>query len=284
MTVSNRSAVTNEKGEFEMKPLPPGHYLVKPGDHPRDGTIDRKDAKTYRVPGVFVGTKITLKADSNSEPVEVRAVPHVTIEAQYLDSQGKPTRGHEGHIFGKLDGTFWFGQAKVDSKGKMTAEVPHGLENTQLDLMTNEHGVLRWRKGKGEPLNNNRKVELNTMNDDVKGIEIIHYTAPILLVKVTTKDGSKAINSAVTAKYSSGKGQFPYGLNIGGRTSDVSFEHQEDGRFRSEQLFPDEEVIITAYADGYTSKNEKLSLAEKSTKEIEIVLEKETSKGGETKD
>ncbi|HEV3435707.1 MAG TPA: carboxypeptidase-like regulatory domain-containing protein, partial [Gemmata sp.] len=274
----NRSSVTNEKGEFEMKPLPPGHYQVKPGDYPRDSSIDRKDKKRQSVPGVFVGTKVTLKAGDTPEPVEVRAVPHVTIEAQYLDSQGKPTRGHGCHIFGQFDGVFWFGEAKADPNGKVVAQVPHGLENTQVDLMTNEHGVLRWRKAKGEPLNNNRQVQLKTMIDDVKGIEIIRYTAPILLVKVTTKDGSKTVNPAVTAQYGSGKGQFPGMLIVGGRNSDVSFEHQEDGRFRSSQLFPDEEVTITAHADGYASKSEKAKLAESTTKEIELVLDKEPGK------
>ena len=190
----NRSAVTNAKGEFEMRPLPPGNYLVKPGEYPRDGAIDRKDAKTRPVPAVFIGTKVALKAGADPERLEVRAVPHVTIEAQYIDSQGKPTRGHSCHVFGQIDGVSWFGDAKADPTGKVVARVPHGLENVQLDLMTNEHGVLRWRKTKDGPLNNNRRVMLGTLTDDVKGIEIIRYTAPILLVKVTSKDGSKPVN------------------------------------------------------------------------------------------
>jgi hypothetical protein len=225
-----------------------------------------------------------VKVGANPDPVEVRAVPHVTIEAQYFDSQGKPTRGHSCHVVGQLDGVFWFAEAKADPNGKVIAQVPHGLENTQFDLMTNEHGVLRWRKAKGEPLNNTRQVRLNTMNDDVKGIEIIRYTAPILLVKVTTKDGSKTVNPAATAKYTSGKGQFENGLIVGGRASDVSFEHQEDGRFRSSQLFPDEEVTVTAHADGCATKSEKVKLAENTTKEIELVLEKEPAKASEKKD
>jgi hypothetical protein len=55
----NRSAVTNDKGEFEMKPLPPGRYVVKPGDYPRDGTIDRADARNMKkdeLSAVFLGT------------------------------------------------------------------------------------------------------------------------------------------------------------------------------------------------------------------------------------
>jgi uncharacterized GH25 family protein len=275
----NRSAVTNDRGEFEMNPLPPGNYLVKPGDYPRDGSLDRKDRKRAAVPAVFIGTKVTLKAGADPEPVDVRAVPHVTIEAQYLDAQGKPTRGHAPHVTGRIDGTFWFAEAKADAGGRVVAHVPHGLEDVQLDVVTNEHGALRWRRAKGEPLNNTRTIRLGTVTDDVKGIEIVRYTAPILIVKVTTKDGSKPVNPAVTAVYAPGKGrrdgQFVVG---GGRGSDVSFERQEDGRFRSSQLFPDEDVTVTGHADGYESGPVKVTLPEGTTKEIEVVLEKAPEK------
>jgi hypothetical protein len=207
--------------------------------------------------------------------VEVRAVPHVTIEAQYIDSKGKPTRGHESHIFGQIDGVPWFGDAKVSPAGKMFARVPHGLTNTQLNLMTNEHGVLRWRKSKDEPLSSNRLVMLGTMTDDLSGMEIIRYTAPIVLVMVATKDGAKPSDVGVTADYSNRLGQRGGKLLLaGGRESDVSFEKQEDGKFRSSQLLPDEEVIFTAHAQGYRPTAVTLKVTEGETKEIELVLEK----------
>jgi hypothetical protein len=138
---------------------------------------------------------------------------------------------------------------------------------------------LRWRKTKDGPLNNSRRVELGTLTDDVRGIEIVRYTAPIVLVKVTAKDGQALKDPAVTAEYGAGKqrsdGKF---IVAGGRHSDVTFEKQEDGRFRSEQLFPDEETTVTAHADGYASKSEKIKLPEGETREIEIVLEKTAEK------
>lgn len=281
----NRSAVTNDKGEFEMNPLPPGNYLVKPGDHARDGSLDRKDRRRMELPGVFIGTKVVL-TDKVPEPIEVRAVPHVTIEAQYVDGQGKPTRGHAPHVGGRIDGVFWFAEAKADPNGKVTAMVPHGLEEVSFDLITNEHSVIRWRKAKGEPLNNTRTVRLGTLTDDVKGIEIIRYTAPILLVKVTIKDGVKPKDLAVTANYTPGKGRNEGQFVVrGGRGSDLSFEEQEDGRFRSSQMFPDEEVSVRAHAEGYTSTSVKATLAEGTTKEVEVVLVKTPEKkDGEKKD
>ena len=55
--------------------------------------------------------------------------------------------------------------------------------------------------------------------------------------------------------------------------SDVHFEKQDDGRFRSDQLTPDREVNITAEADGFKPASRKFKLAEGKTEEITLVLE-----------
>src|SRR5262249_2588846 len=90
-----RTADTNDKAEFTMAPLPPGKYVVM--------------QQEGRLPGVFVRKQVTLKAGERPEPLEIRAVPHVVIEAQYYNSKGKPTRGHAGHLFGHMDKNVWFG-------------------------------------------------------------------------------------------------------------------------------------------------------------------------------
>jgi RNA polymerase sigma factor (sigma-70 family) len=273
-----RSALTNERGEFEMKPLPQGNYLVKPGQHQDDNILDLTERrKQAEVPGVFIGTKVTLNGRTASELIEVRAIPHVTIEAQHFDSKGKPIRGFNPNIFGRIDGIGWLEYAKTDASGKVVALVPHGLEDATLIL--DGPGVVRWRKGKDSPLNNHDRVMLGTMNDDMKDIEIIHYNAPILLVKITTKDGTLPDNTVVSAVYPRGRGP------IAGPKSNGRFEKQTDGRFRSEQLYPDEDVDVMGHANGYADKSEKVNLAEGTTKEIEIVLEKvHSAKDSEKKD
>jgi beta-lactamase regulating signal transducer with metallopeptidase domain len=269
-----RGSLTNERGEFELLPLPPGNCRVMPGHYNEEPSNDGRSVERP-LPAVFLPQKVTLKEGQAPEPLEVRAVPHVTVEAQYYDSKGKPTRGHSSFIFGQIDGGFWHSQAKVTPDGKMTAQVPHGLTNVQLDLMTNEHGALRYRLKPNEPLRNSRRVDLGTLNDDVKGIEIIHYTAPIAIIKLAAKDGAKLKNAQVSGDYAPGKerrdGKF---ILKNGLQSGVLFEEQEDGRFRTEQLFPDEEVTLTGHADGYQTATQTLKLAEGVTKEITITLEK----------
>jgi beta-lactamase regulating signal transducer with metallopeptidase domain/protocatechuate 3,4-dioxygenase beta subunit len=269
-----RTATTNDKGEFEMAPLPPGDYDVKVDEHSYDPSKDDSRPKKRPLPAVFVGKQVTLKDGQKPEPIEVRAVPHVVIEAQYLDSKGKPTRGHSMFIFGQLDKMFWFGEGKPDANGKIVAKVPHGLTRTQLDLMTNEHGVLRHRLKAGGPLNNNRRVDLGTLNDDVKGIEIVRYVAPILVIDAVDANGKQIEGFQVKALYQPGKGD-KRGMFVNGVQGDVYFEKQEDGRWRSSQMFPDEEVTVTVSAKGYKDHTEKLKLVEGAKKELKAKLEKE---------
>jgi hypothetical protein len=242
------------------------------------------------LPAVFVATKVTLTEGAEPVPVEVRATPHVIIEAQFFDSKGQPAGRRPIQVSGLIDKVRWSydvvgNPALPNADGKLVAYVPHGLENVQLRCLPSMRGdeVLLLRKVKGEPLNNMLLpgqlsfdvISLGKVTDDVKGIEIVQYAAPILLVKVSAKDGQVLKEPAVTAVYSPRKWQLakgPFGTDE--RPSDVGFGKQEDGRFRSWKLIPDEEATVTAHAEGYTGKSLPVKLAEGETKEIEIVLEK----------
>jgi hypothetical protein len=268
----NRTAVTGADGSFTLAPLPSGSYRVLPGDRSSDGS---ERHKVRPLPSVFAPRKVTLKEGETPEPLEIRASPHVVIEMQWLDSKNKPTWGFESHIFGQVDGGSWFGEAKIVKDGKAVAQVPHGLENVQLNLMTNEHHSIRWRKAKGEPLSRGRMIMLGTLDHDVKGIEIVHYAAPIVIVKGETTDKKRAPGLKVSAHYTQPEKNQSMGKLIlaGGVESDVSFEQQEDGRFRSSQLQPDIEFELKAEADGFKPASRKLTIAEGKTEEVTLVLE-----------
>jgi beta-lactamase regulating signal transducer with metallopeptidase domain len=269
-----RCSPTDDKGEFELMPLPPGMYRVQPSEYNSEPSRDGRGSTNRTLPAVFLPQKVKLVAGQKPDPLEVRAVPHVVIEAQYYDSKGKMRRGHAPFVFGQIDGQSWFTEAKADADGKVTVLAPHGLEYAKLQLSTNEHSALRWRKEKGGALSRAREIDLGTLDKDVKGIEIVRYEAPILLVKVTTKAGAKPKDAGVTAVYPEEKGLTEGRFIVkGGRNSDVTFEEQEDGRFRSEQVLPDEEVTVTAHATGYKDGTTKVKLAEGTTKDVEIVLE-----------
>src|SRR5262249_48620502 len=153
------------------------------------------------------------------------------------DSKGNQAKGHESFIIGKIDGGYWDAHVAPNEEGAYTFLAPHGLEEARIDLMTNEHSVLRHRMSEDRPLSNAHSLHLATLDHDIKGIEIIRYAAPIIVVKATTRDGSKPTDIAVSAEYTANKGKERRGgrrVLKGVVLSDCGFEEQEDGRFRSQ--------------------------------------------------
>ena len=80
-------------------------------------------------------------------------------------------------------------------------KVPHGLENVELDISTNEHASTRHRIGKDGSLVAGRRVKLGTLDHDVKGIEIVRYEVPIVVVNATTKEGQQVKGFTATVEY-----------------------------------------------------------------------------------
>jgi len=276
-TSIRRSALTDDSGQFEFDPLPTGDYRVIPEEH-RSDPITR-DPERYEIPGVFLPRKVKIKEGVAAPPLEIQASPHVIFNAQIFDSKGAKTRGHEVMMFGRLDGEHWFGRGRPDANGTIALRVPHGLQQVQLDLITNEHGALRFRRGKGKELESERRrVDLGTMNDDVEGFEIIRYRAPIVLINAVDADQQQVKGFQVTATYSWGKQQY---VLQGEQRSDLSFEHQDDGRYRTTQMLPDEDVKFTIKAPGYEAVTKTIRLEEGATKDLVVTLNKSDSPAAE---
>ena len=269
----DRSGLSDEHGHFKMAPLPPGEYRIEVGEYSSEPS--QRDRRRFPVEPVFMAFKLTLREGEELQPLEVRAVPHVEIHVQHLDSRGQPSRGHEVMLFGRMDGEFFHTSSGRPADGRIVIRAPHGLENAQLNAMTNEHGVMRHRLSKDGPLRNGRRIELGTLNADVRGIEVVRYTAPILLVKAVDKGGQPIDDYQIMAEYASRGEDTSRFVLEGGRRSDVRFERQQDGRFRSKGLLPDEDVNVTLHADGYTSSPQEISLAEGTEEELVFVLGKE---------
>jgi hypothetical protein len=224
---------------------------------------------------VFAPKSLTIKEGERPSPLEMRASPHVVIEGQWLDSKGQPKSGWGSSVFGQIDGTYWHDQARPDAQGKFSLKVPHGLEQVQLGVMTNEHASAVHRIGKDGPLVAGRNIRLGTLDHDVKGIEIVRYVAPIILINATTKDGKQIKGFKAEVVYTKPDPDSDAKVHVAGGSQETETikDEQGDGRYRTSQLLPDREVAVTVTADGFESASRKLKLSEGTTEEVNFVLE-----------
>jgi uncharacterized GH25 family protein len=274
--MEHRATLTAADGTFAFKPLPPGTYRVVPNEQGWDPCTREgaHDPPRRPLPGVFAPQVVTLKTGTATEPLEIRAVPHVVVEAQIYNSKGEKRSGHDIHLAGNIDGGFWAARCRPTAEGGYRILAPHGLDNAQIMLMTNEHSALQFRTSKGAPLSHSREIQLGTLDHDVKGIEIIRYEAPIIIISAATKDGKpvKGFKASVdyTARDGRRDGKF---ILKGGVNSDVSLEEHGEGRYRTSQLVPDREVVVTVQADGFATASRKIKLPEGKNEEVTLILE-----------
>lgn len=104
----------------------------------------------------------------------------------------------------------------------------------------------------------------------------MYYTAPVLLVRAVADDGSAISNFKCQITYANDRKpytQAPHWIN--GDSGDVNFDKQQDGRWRSQSLLPDEDLLLMVEAEGFQTWSQSINLAEGATREIEAGLQKQ---------
>ena len=251
----NRNAVANgisggtmtgPDGTFQMKPLPPGTYRVRIEEKVDDPTAERKgnwfDKRgKAKLKHVFAPGNIEITSEPQ-EPMVFQAVPHVTIRGQYFRSNGKTRVGHSSSFWGKFDDGWYSTQSpRTDKEGRFEIRVPKGITEARMNPITNEHSSLRWKLPGSKDYSRADTIPLGTLDKDLDGLRIVRYEAPIIVVKVADSEGKAVKGYSISARYTKQQDE-KYGISY--NTGHVGFEKQSDGRWRSSQLLPDEEISI----------------------------------------
>ena len=280
--VLNRSALTDKEGKYVLDQLPAGDCLVTVGEQPSDWLQDRQTP--HLLSNVFAHKRLKLKTDESPVSLEIRAVPQVLIEGQFYDSQGRPCSGHNPYLLGHIedkelgDQNGYVAYGTIDSRGHFIVRGPKGLKKASLHLSTTEHCSLRVRMAKDQSLGNPfHEIDLATLERDIRGIEVVRYNAPILLVKAVRESGRRSRDSRCISNMR-GNRRESHGNRFlrddGKPAGDVTFARQHDGYLRSEGLLPDEEFTLTIEAQGHKPISEKFRLSEGAVKELMMRLKK----------
>ncbi len=275
----NRSAMTDENGHFKLGPMKPGKHEINVDGYPEEITYHKQARNPITIQDVFVAQEIEILPQDEQQPITVQAVPHVQFVGQYLNSKGETCRGHSVSVWGDMNGQWWHKRLPPDSEGKIVGRLPKGLQKARLDAITNEHGSLRVRLKKDGSLLSPRNVELGAIEDDITGVEVIRYHAPVVQVKAVDEKGRQITELKIAGVYD---GDDELMHPVGGLPTHMFFEKQTDGRYRSSQMLPDTKVTFTAKADGYNDASETISLSEREEREITLVMTKKPEEDAES--
>jgi len=274
-----RTTLTAADGSFEFRPLPPARkYEIQPTESSHDPSTserERDEVKTP-LPAVFISQTVMLKKGGAS--VVMNAVPHVVFEAQRLNSKGEKREGSEINLFGSLDNDTWMTSAESSPTGLYRILVPKGLRSASLSLIYDPDSAFQYRLDKDSPLQYGRNFELGTIDQDLKGVEIIRYAAPTIVISVTSRDGMPVEDLLPSVDYTApeydGRRNKLYHKGKSGESrTDVPFENIGAGKIRTIQLVPDREVNVTIRAEGFKPESRKITLPEGKTEEMKFVLE-----------
>ncbi len=260
----DRYARSDSAGKVILDPLPPGEYLVGPSEGDRWRPGGKHTITPIR--GVYYILKVKIDADG-AKPFELKAQPTVKVAAQYYGSDGKKTSGPDFECVGRnLDdiGFSWQKSATpVGSDGRYELLAPLGMRQAGIMFMPQEKMSVRFRRSADAPLLAGPELHLGTLTGDMTDIRIIRYVSPVVLVKAHDRTGKPIA-----------------GAEVSGRYEDTSlhespeFEKDNDGCFRSSSLLPDEKFTVTVTADAYLQQSRSLSLAEGTTSELDLILDK----------
>jgi hypothetical protein len=200
----------------------------------------------------------------------------VVIGIQQLDSQGRPHKTHEIRASGILNGASWWGEGRPDDNGKILIKAPLGLAEARFDIMVNEHQATRHRWSDHSAWSNADQMTAPVLDHDSPEVSVVYYSSPILLVRAVAEDGTAVPDFKCSLAYAPDRKPYVQTPNwISGVSGDVDFEKQQDGRWRSQSLLPDENLALTVRAAGFQTYSNSVNLPEGSTREVVATLSKQ---------
>jgi beta-lactamase regulating signal transducer with metallopeptidase domain len=269
-----RSSKTNERGEFQTRPIRLGNCYVEV-ETKATGVPEKETYANFHdepTPAVFIPKVIDVTEDSVAKGVTIQADPHVMLAGRYVNSKGEPCSFHVPRVFGRMDESFlssFSTEATKDAKtGEFKLMVPRGMRDARVEFTTNEHTALKVQLP-GKEMSTWRFYTFPVMNEDIVGIKVIRYVAPLLLVSVVDEAGQPVADADIRVNYRVEMKDPSPGIRS------TSFEKQGGGVYRSSSLCPDAEFVVTATKGDLKSEPRTMTLGEGVTERVTLKLGKQ---------
>ncbi len=294
----SRTARSNADGTFSFGPLRQGNYLIVGAGQSLGPDFDLNSEAVTTEGSVFEPKKVYVRDGIVPDSLVIRELETVAVDVRFVDGHDRPVRGNVVGIWGTLPinvnppaeqpavfegdspreiingeeredtsrDSNWAVQLAPDASGRLRARVPKGLHDAQIATQPpNETFAIRSRIGADKPMKPVGAGSLESIDNDIHGVTFVYYDAPALIVKVKTEDGElPTLNMQIGATF-----------QVDGEESEASFVEQPNGLFRSQNLVPDQEYELAAWATGFVPNTlKRVRLAERQSLELCLTLKR----------
>lgn len=271
---------TNVDGKYELPPLPPGSYILRPMER-EEITVAGQSVCSEFVdrPQLILPKNLTIAGGDDVNDFDIQAVNTVSIQAKFINSEGDPEKDPLGNylsVFGKLGTQNVFDRKnqfrnfrfkKSEVPGTLVAEVPEGFNAT---LNFSSSGRLKLKTpGKNLEWCFLPSITLGPIDREYESLLVQQFKSTRLHVNVVDRDGER-VAATLTLVYSN----FNTGVTINGMRNDVSFWNLNGNTYDSEGVCPGEPFVLKVSSAGYKTAESTMTLNEGDDKTITLTLEK----------
>ncbi|MDB5342611.1 MAG: peptidase BlaR1 [Schlesneria sp.] len=256
MRHGERTAITDRDGRFELAP-------VRAGRHSFDVILLSNEVPPPIHSGVFL--PLAQKISTDSEEIELQAVPSVEIRVTTVDSKRVPSTPLNLSATGRSEGLIYSTRSLHPKRGLSVLKFPAGFTKTTVILTSaSADEALLLRRSPELPYEANpRGFTFNSLDADVE-VEIVHFQPTHVAVKTIDASGKEYPEARPTGTLDT---------SWIAETMDVEFfQRIESNLWRSQPLIPGGLLTITVDQPGVGRATKQLKIDEGLIHEITLTL------------
>ena len=264
-------ARSNEKGEFQFRPLPAGEYYLTPVRsffHHETGHLS-----SSHLPIPFKGVKYQLSSDS--EPVKIVAPETVSIRVKVTDLDGDPLLGQHVSLRDVADYSNAPIATEVEGQpGLYEFQHPKGESIRDLKLRHAWDETVYYQEEPGLDFIPGSYVVLGKADEDIKGITIKVGSSATLVLNLVDAEGNPITDdfANVGAQINYPKNLSPSDRPVRLPTAPTRGKANDPSWIEMPGLVPDCDLSLSVYGRKIDKINKRIRLSPGEERELTLVI------------